>query len=97
MVQVFYYWFGFIILVLIWFIIWVPFLNPLNPPMPDSHRGTLACYYCLRGSVHMYGLQLLRTLAGRPTAPVGSRRSCLDAVSVEPAAVAKGKGLAESF
>lgn len=23
-------------------IIWVPFRHPLNPPLPDSHRGTLA-------------------------------------------------------
>lgn len=87
----------FFIIGFVWFIIWVPFLNPLNPPMPDSHRGTLACYCCLRGSVHTYGLQLLRTLAGRPAAPVGSRRSCLDAVSVEPAAVAKGKGAVGVF
>ena len=44
MVQVFYYWFGFIILVLVWFIIWVPFLNPLNPPyarLPQGDFGLL--------------------------------------------------------
>ena len=75
----------------------VPFRHPLNPPLPDSHRGTLACYYCLFITVHTYGLLHLRTLTGRPTAPLGSRRSCLYAVRDEPAAVAKGKGGVVSF
>lgn len=38
-----------------YFFMRVPFRHPLNPPLPESHRGTLACLSKLN-TVYTYGL-----------------------------------------
>ena len=73
----------------------VPFRHPLNPPLPDSHRGTLACLSLLISSLYVWTVSL--TDADRAThSPMGSLCPVLT-LSPKPAAVAKEKGAVGVF